>query len=204
MPTGYTSGILSGKITNFQQFAKQCLRAFGAAIHMRDDDWNAPYKPDKISSYYPEQIKEVNKNIQKLNKTTDKELIEVHKKSLIKDKIRYNEIIAEKKQTIVKLSEYLEQAKQYEPPTSEHQGIKNFMIQQLSDTISSDGNTSYYEERLAEVDIDLENIDPIEIRKSMMENYLEDLKRYEKNLKEDQDRVNDRNEWARKYLESLK
>ena len=37
MPTGYTAGILEGKIKTFPEFAKICMRAFGAAIHMRDN-----------------------------------------------------------------------------------------------------------------------------------------------------------------------
>lgn len=38
MPTGYTAGILDNKITTFSEFALLCSRAFGATIHMREDD----------------------------------------------------------------------------------------------------------------------------------------------------------------------
>ena len=30
MPTGYTAGIIDGKTETFQDFEKQCMRAFGA------------------------------------------------------------------------------------------------------------------------------------------------------------------------------
>ncbi len=62
MPTGYTAGILDGKITTFQQFAKQCMRAFGATIHMRDDDMDAEITPRTPSDYYSKEIEKA-KNI---------------------------------------------------------------------------------------------------------------------------------------------
>ena len=52
MPTGYTNGILNGEIKTFDEFAKQCIRAFGAAIHMRDDDFNKEYEKRKPDNYY--------------------------------------------------------------------------------------------------------------------------------------------------------
>ena len=203
MPTGYTAGILDGKIKTFKQFATQCIRAFGGAVHMRDDDWDAPYRPDKVGDYYPEQIKEINKKIEKLKKLSDKELINNRKKELIEERIRYTKIIGEKKQAELKLQEFLEQAKQYETPTPNHVGIKEFMIQQLTDTIKWDADVSYYEKEVAEVDKQLENIDPVEIRKSLMEMYQEDLERNEKRLKEEETRINERNEWSKQYFESL-
>ena len=44
MPTGFTAGILDGKINSFREFALVCVRAFGAAAHMRDDGLNIEYK----------------------------------------------------------------------------------------------------------------------------------------------------------------
>lgn len=203
MATGYTTGILNGKIKTFKQFATQCIRAFGGAIHMRDDDLDAPYRPDKVGDYYHEQIKEINKKIEKLKKLSDKELINNRKKELIEDRNGYTKEIEEKKQNLLKLQEFLEQAQQYEAPTLKHVGIKEFMIQQLTDTIKWDTDASYYEKELKRVDEELENIDPVQLRKSMMEMYQEDLERSEKRLKEEEEQVNNRNEWAKQYFESL-
>lgn len=203
MPTGYTAGILDGKIKTFKQFATQCIRAFGGAIHMRDDDWDAPYRPDKASDYYINSVKDAKDKIEKLKKVSDKELVNNRKKELIEERIRYTKIIEEKKQAELKLQEFLEEANKYVPPTPDHQGIKDFMIQQLTDTIKWDCDKSYYEKEIAEVDKQLENIDPVEIRKSLMEDYVDDLKLSEKRLQEEQERVDNRNEWSKQYLESL-
>lgn len=52
MPTGYTAGILDGEINTFEEFAKTCMRAFGATIHMRDEPLSKTYEPEKTSDYH--------------------------------------------------------------------------------------------------------------------------------------------------------
>lgn len=203
MGTGYTNGILNGDIKSFKQFATQCIRAFGGAIHMRDDAWNAEYRPDVVDDYYIKQANEYKTKIKKLQKMSDKEILVSKRKELTEDRDRYLKYINERKENFKKLQEYLDQAKQYEPPTPEHEGIKEFMIQQLTDTIKWDSDTSYFENELKNINEELEHIDPIQIRKTMIQMYQEDIERSEKRYKEEEERINNRNEWARQYLESL-
>ena len=51
MATGYTYPVVEGKITEFSEFALGCARAFGAFMHMRDDNSDAPlrYSSDRGS-----------------------------------------------------------------------------------------------------------------------------------------------------------
>jgi hypothetical protein len=44
MPTGYTEPILKGEIDNFKNFAKICMRNFGATMHMRDKSYDKEYE----------------------------------------------------------------------------------------------------------------------------------------------------------------
>ena len=37
MPSGYTEGVASGKVTEFKEYALLCARAFGACISLRDE-----------------------------------------------------------------------------------------------------------------------------------------------------------------------
>ena len=48
MPTGYTAGIADGTITNFEQYALRCIRAFGATMHLRDESLEHEYEPKKF------------------------------------------------------------------------------------------------------------------------------------------------------------
>ena len=52
MPTGYTGYIVDGDITEFKDFAKLCMRACGATIHMRDEPTDKEYEPRTPSDYH--------------------------------------------------------------------------------------------------------------------------------------------------------
>ncbi len=95
MPTGYTAEILDGKITTFPQFAKQCMRAFGATIHMRDDDMDAEFTPRTPSDYYAKEIKKANQVIKEAELLTDEEIIDARKKELQESKASYTKGIQE-------------------------------------------------------------------------------------------------------------
>jgi len=63
MPTGYTAGIINGETETFQDFAKDCMRAFGATMHMRDDDMDKDYVPRTPSDYHTKQIQSSEDNL---------------------------------------------------------------------------------------------------------------------------------------------
>lgn len=53
MPTGYTARVQEGTVTELREYAAACARAFGAFIHMRDDDNTALLRkpqPDKFAA----------------------------------------------------------------------------------------------------------------------------------------------------------
>jgi hypothetical protein len=96
MPTGYTSGIIDGKITTFQQFAKLCMRAFGATIHMRDESMDAEYTPDKPSEYYPKEIAKTKKLLAAIESASDKKLIADYKKELAELQDDFDTVVSDK------------------------------------------------------------------------------------------------------------
>src|SRR5688572_13460567 len=95
MPTGYTAGILSGETKSFKQFAIDCMRAFGATIHMRDEPMDKPYEPRTPSEYYSKRIGELKKQISDLTSTRDFDLIGIERGELEVDKA-YHEAEIEK------------------------------------------------------------------------------------------------------------
>ena len=86
MPTGYTAGILDGKITTFPQFAKQCMRAFGATIHMRDDDMDAEITPRTPSDYYSKEIEKAKQLLKDAETFSDEVIVKNRKEELEKSK----------------------------------------------------------------------------------------------------------------------
>ncbi len=203
MPTGYTAGIIDGTTKTFQDFAKQCMRQFGALIHMRDENMDKEYEPSELSNYHNEQLQKAKESLQRAEKLTDFELIEMREKELKKDKKYLIKRIKETKIVRIKLDNFLEKAKLFTPPTEEHEGIANFMVEQLESTINHDGETKYYDERLTDVYLQLKNINANTTRFSLIENANKDIKYHLKGKREDFKRCYDSNKWVTDFLLAL-
>ena len=205
MPTGYTARVIEGKITTFEGFAKLCARAFGATIHMRDENLDVPYESRVPSDYYEEIIKEDEEKLERLKSSTDDEIkldiLKCYNESLLYHKSKLEEI--EKHASI--LIPMLEKANSYVPPTEEHTGIKDFMIDQLKQTLDRDCDAEYHVERIKEIEEATSlGIDVKERRKEMLKECEEDLKRHRVNLKEEEERCLQSNLWVEQYYQSIK
>lgn len=203
MPTGYTAGILDGDIKDFKQFAKLCIRNFGATIHMRDDPMYAEYVPREPSDYHLKAIKEANKLLSDSQSLSDNEIVSIRRAELLKDKMYHQEAISKEEKNADKLQEFLKDARAYVPPTEQHKGIKDFMIEQLTSTISFDCNTSYHAEKLVSIEKELETLDAKSIRISMLEKAAKDLRYHQDEYDKDVKRCQESNEWVMKFLNSL-
>lgn len=203
MPTGYTAGIIDGKIKNFKQFATLCMRAFGATIHMRDDGLDAPYEPRTPTDYHTKAIAEANDLLKKANELSDEDVVKERKEKLLADKKYYLESISKTKQNLESLDKILKDVEEYEPPTSEHTGIKDFMINQIKETLKFDGSTRYAEERLSEITKELENINAAEVRKGMIEQANKDLGYHTEEQNKELERCANSNKWVEEFLHSL-
>jgi len=155
MPTGYTAEILDGKVKSFPEFAKLCMRAFGATIHMRDDDMDKEYEPRVPSDCPFKALESAKKELNKAESLKDDEIIAMRKKTLTDDRKYALKSIKEKQANLVKLNNILSQINLYIPPTPDHVGIKEFMINQITETIKWDCNMKHNEETLARVEKEL-------------------------------------------------
>ena len=203
MPTGYTFGIIDGKITTFPQFAKQCMRAFGATIHMRDEDANVEYTPRVPSDYHDKEIEKYNQELENAKSLSDDEIVSLGKSKLEKDRDYYLNKIAETKAARIRLDNMLNETKKYIPPTSEHTGIKDFMIQQIQTTIDHDGDTNYYDNRLKEITESLSKLNADDLRHEMIADAHKNLAYHTKERGEELKRCNDSNKWVEDFINSL-
>ena len=195
MATGYTHEIINGNITTFKDFAILCTRAFGATIHMRDENLDTPYEPRTVSSYYSESIAEKAKELEHLNSIS----IEDFEKEMIAQwerDIQYHQNAIEKsKKDYEVLIKLLEEAKAFVPPTDEHVNFKEFIIEQLKGTIEYDCNITYHLNSLEELNDRINNYD-IEKEKADKITAMEDSLEYsKKSLNDEIRRVNDSNKW---------
>lgn len=204
MPTGYTSGIVEGKIKTFNAFAKSCLRAFGAAIHMRDDPMDKDFKPRKVENYYIETFNEAEQNLKNLREADDQFFVDKVRSSLISDYEYYEKKLREVRIVKDRLESVLEEANKWTPPTKGHEEAKSFMVKQLEDTIRWDADVEYYENELDQIKIKLQSpIDISAVKEEMINDAEEEMKRAKERLEEEAKRCEDANEWATKFLKSI-
>lgn len=204
MPTGYTYGILNGKVNTFAEFTKVCMKAFGACIHMKDEDNDKPYVPDKVSDYHIKALHEAKMELAKARTTPDNILIK-RKKSYLEGreiKLLYNIKKIEGNQQ--KLKTMIAECTVWKAPTSEHEELKDFMLEQLTTTLKHDGDDSYYRTKLIQVRNSLKSIDPEKIRTENIEGAEDSVKYHTKQLKEEEERVAKRNKWVTDLYKSLK
>ncbi|WP_428743197.1 hypothetical protein [Tenacibaculum sp.] len=203
MPTGYTAGIIDGTTETFQDFAKQCMRAFGATIHMRDESMDKEYEPRIPSDYHTKALKTANEKLRQAETLTDSEIIENRKAHIVKNKAYYLKRIEETKKAKERLDLFLEKAKAFNPPTKDHEGIAKFMIEQIETTIDHDGSTKYYDDELAKIDAQLSDINADKIRTEMIADAKRDIEYHTKEHNAELKRCEDSNKWVNDLLSVL-
>ena len=203
MPTGYTAGILDGKTTTFPQFAKQCMRAFGASIHLRDEPSDSEFTERTPSNYYKEQIEKAKQVLESVPTLSDDEIINSRKIQLEKEKENCLQKIEKSKVDSKNLNDILIEINNWQPPTSEHFGIKDFMVDQIKETIGFDCNAKYYVESLEKIELQLLTLVASEIRTDLIEKAKKDFEYNTKNFNEDVERCNQSNKWISDFVSSL-
>ena len=205
MPTGYTAGIIDGEITTFEQFATQCSRAFGATIHMRDNPLDSPYEPRTPSEYYVNSLQSQREKLEETKTMTDEAIVRDFE-NLLNDSLKYHERELEKtKVNLGRLNSIMESAKSWVPPTEDHEGVRDYMIDQLEITIKADGDPSYHVNKIVQAKKELEEgIDPKVYREERIKESEDRISYYEGEVQKELERCKQSNDWMDKFLESIK
>jgi hypothetical protein len=144
MPTGYTADIQDG--ISFEKFTLQCARAFGATIMMRDEPMDAPMPDEfKPSDYHTKELAVAKEKIAELQVLNDEEKAIRCKAAYDADLAGWNKRKAEKEALEVKYKEMLAKVVEWQAPTPDHEGLKQFMIEQIHSSIKWDCNMEYDE-----------------------------------------------------------
>lgn len=192
MPTGYTYKIEEGNVS-FKDFAMDCARAFGAMSHLRDIGRDTPYTPKKVSEYHPKEVQAaIKKRDTLLNMTADtiQAKCDADFASAMKD------WEASEKKRVEILGRYqamLARVVAWNPPTPDHTGIKQFMIDQINLCLP---DFVHPREKPAPVA-------PGEYFRHAMDSILWDIDYHTKRANEEANRASSDNEWVKKLEESL-
>ncbi len=150
MPTGYTSGVMDGTITEFKDYAFQCARAFGALVTLRDE----PMTPDipvlEVADFYSANVREAEKEVERLSIMTSKQIEAEFLKYKAREIKYHTKGIKDQEKTRKRYLKMLEKARKFVAPTDEHVEYRDFLISQLEESLNWDcGN--YHQEQLAKV-----------------------------------------------------
>ena len=203
MPTGYTADIVDGKISTFKEFAMICIRAFGASIHMRDEPLSKSYQPETVDNYYIERVARLQNDLAVLINTSDEDLINDERAKLLKSIDECENKIQRIKNTAITLNSILSDVLLWSPPTPEHQGFKNFMIEQLRETIKHDANPDFYIELKEESTRRLRELNVNVIRNEKFTAIMESINSATESLEKQQKRVESSNKWVDDLMNSL-
>jgi hypothetical protein len=137
MPTGYTAAVKDG--ISFEQFVWHCARAFGALVMMRDDPSDAvvPQRFEE-SPYYRKALEEAKDRLATVRAMSLASAEENARHAHTKALKEHGEREAAKDDLRNKYSAMLAQVVKWSPPSSEHTGLKDFMLQQLRESIDWD------------------------------------------------------------------
>ena len=138
MPTGNTEGII-GRCMTFPEFLWKCARSMGALIHMKEDHSDAPItKPGPSSSYEKKVIRDARRDLKKLKNSTYAQ-IERHLRRHYRHSLAsWKSLVEERNDRWLKYEDMRAQVQAWEPPTSDHQGLKDYMLRQIQDSVDFD------------------------------------------------------------------
>ena len=139
MPTGYTCAVQTGEVTDFPTFAMQCARAMGACVTMRDDPQDKAI-PEKFEpdNYYAKQIVEAEARIKALQAMSGLEKQSAAEDAYQEKLNRWNANKRRQEEERARYEAMLTKVRNWLPPTKDHTGLQEFMVQQLESSIKFD------------------------------------------------------------------
>lgn len=194
MPTAYTCNLIKEEELSFKDFALKCARAFGACIDMRDEPTDAPIPEEfKQSTYYKEKLNHAKEELELFKKMTDEDFKSKAEENFKAELKYYEDEINKNNFTLKRYKTMLNKVKDWVPPTTEHEGLKNFMIDQITSSINFD---SYIPTKPKVKTLK-------ETKNEMLESILHDIAYYASENEKEKERVTARNKWLKDLRKSL-
>lgn len=192
MPTGYTSTLHDGE-QSFEDFIWDCARAFGALITLRDEpDARIPevFLP---SPYYANQVRDAEERIAWLEGLSPSARQAEASEAYLKASGRHAQRSSERDAMRARYEAMLAKVRAWTPPTGEHQELRDFMVQQLEESIRFD---CYDQEAPSPVTAD----EWLRHELALTKRHLDYCR---KALVEEEERCRQRTEWVRELRNSL-
>lgn len=194
MPTGYTAKLME-KGQDFRSFVLTCARGMGACIMQRDDPMDQPPAKQKPSEYASKALKDAEKKLAKM-KGMSAAKQRSHGEDLRSDAVAsamqsHHKALEEES----RLERMAAQVRAWTPPTGDHKGLKDFMLEQIKISSHGDWCAKYVEEAKAKT--------PEAYFAEAVSKTARDLNYYAEEHAKEVARTNERNEWIEQLYRSL-
>lgn len=196
MPTGYTADVAKG--ISFEQFVMRCARAMGACVSMRDEPMDASI-PEQFEpgDYHARKLEEANVELTTLRAMTDEEADAAAAEAFAVDKHEQEKGIADAFDLRSKYESMLEHVRAWLPPTPDHERFKQFMLDQLNDSIQYDCDIGYY------LNNQSKRFTGEQWRNIQIERIQDDIEYHTYEYTKEVRRTDDRNRWIAALRQSL-
>lgn len=143
MPSVYTDPIYNGEDITFEQFANSCLRNFGIALRWEDDAnigrFEIPDKIDPNPSYEKKYKEAIARYAEFIKNPPSKEQLVQEYDEYVKSVNAENKDYAERVKALRgRYEAMLAKVTKWEVPSENYQRIKDFMVNQLLESIEQD------------------------------------------------------------------
>lgn len=194
MPTGYTAKLME-KGQDFRSFVLTCARGMGACIMQRDDPMDEPPAKQKPGDYNAKALKEAEKKLAKLKAMSTAKQREYGETLRSKAVASAMQSRSKAREEEARLTSMEAQVKAWLPPTDDHKGLKDFMLQQIAISKHGDWMDKYVREA--------EEKTPEAYFVDALSGAARDIKYHAEEHAKEVERTNDRNEWIDQLYKSL-
>lgn len=203
MPTGYTAYIEDGEITTGKEFLKLCIRAFGVAIDQKDESLSCPaYVKIEPDNYYEKRYNEAIDKLKLAKDMTFDEALQQMREYYSERISNYKHYVEKEIEKNNKYQKIRDEIEEWIPPTKDHNGIKEFALNQIDMCMTKQKYIDEYIELSKEV-LD----DSKEAVEKYHTEYINDcqkeLDRAYKSYQNELKQVAERNEFMQKFLDSI-
>lgn len=198
MPTGYTADLYDGKDVSLRDFVLRCSRAMGAAVMLRDHDPRVVPTPENISpgvSYTARRLAEAKGELEKWKNLVGPGLLAETESFNAKQREARKEDEAKRQRIANAYTSMIEQVEAWDPPTPDHEPLKEFMLEQLRHSLKFDASPTdpkWYAEYM-----------PQDLRDQKIGNLTQEIERLEKDVVEEREREASRIQWVVDLYASL-
>lgn len=139
MPTGYTAALYDGTSQTFPEFAMRCARAFGALVEMRDAPMDAPV-PERFApaTCHATELRMAEDRLATVRQWTPAQAAEEARRAYETALAWHRESEERQRARRERYTAMLAEVRAWRPPTPAHDGLKQFMIDQLTMSIAGD------------------------------------------------------------------